>query len=220
MGQSNLESSSRSWHLYFSPCGVEPVAGFVIKTCPPACGEAICMRQLAYQMAGYLLEGGVIEEEKAEVVAGLRRRFGQAAVSTDGNKFILDEVSLGTEVDKVAERAGRTVEGIRECMRKVDADPVTYYEKAAPEMREALMEVRAMSERAGNFGGTLAAAVVLAGEMREKLGRALDLGADDLGVIVRQALAFGLADRILEIDSTGLIFVGDVQQLRPKSGRR
>ena len=84
----------------------------------------------------------------------------------------------------------------------------------SPEERETLESVWKVNQRMHSFRGNRNQAVLLALEMKAALRKAINMGMGNLDLIVRKALAYGLADQIPEIDTTGKICVGDPESIR------
>lgn len=192
---------------------------YVLKRCPTeSCGSCVCLRKISFEMAKYLLaDGASVESELDDVMDYMRSNLvGKRVVSVDGSTLILNLENIKVEAEKVKNRAVTTVNGIKSCVSQCDTEPETYFSRSSAELQEVLTRCGDLAGKISRFNGSLVQARALADQMQSTLSEALDLGAGNLGIIVRQALAYGLADKLPAIDPSGLIFTGNLERLEYK----
>ncbi len=211
------------WLEYFNPCGGEAVPGYVIQTCvSDDCNRLPCLAKSAFQMAGFLLEKNrPIEMEKEDFARSLSQIMGRRVVTPTGETITLNHQAVAGVVESVADQAQKIVHGVNDCIANTTPITPEYMAGLPEEQRSAAEQVWQVNQRVNSFRGSQHEAILLAAEMREALKQAIDSGLGGLDIVVRQALVYGLADRIPEVDTTGKIIVGDPENLRPApSGSR
>jgi hypothetical protein len=186
--------------MYFNPCGGQPVNGFEFRRCFPACikTRTLCLASGAFQVAGYLLDGRTINIERNDYRSFLRTQFGQRIIDLEGNIVVLSQKNIETFLDSVIQRAQEMFDAINLCAERTIQLDDEYIENCSPEQKEVLFEIEGLSEQAGKFRGTKEEAEELVGKIRANLERAIELGLDEVGLVLRQSLAYGLGKQVLE----------------------
>lgn len=211
------QTPEATWLELFNPCGMEVILGFVHQTCLPECEGRVCLRKTSYSVAGYLLEGADEARERTEVESSIVTNglLGQDVVAPDGQVFRLNRENVPDVVDNIMTRGQRIVAGVRQCMENTEQVGPLTWENSPPDLQQVFQRVVELEEATRTFDGTRTQAVVLADQMQSALREAIDLGGGNLGVIARFALKFGLADQLPAVDSSGLVFVGNIEHLQP-----
>jgi len=188
------------WHMYFNPCGGQPVNGFEFRRCFPACikTKALCLASGAFQVAGYLLDGSTINIERNDYRSFLRTELGKRIVDLEGNVVVLSPENIETLLGSVMQRAQAVFDAIKTCVERTIQLDDEYIDNCSPEQKEVLFKIEELSEQAGKFRGTKEQAEELIGKIRANLERAIELGLDEVGLITRQALAYGLGKEVLK----------------------
>lgn len=166
-------------------------------------------------MAKFILEGSDLETEKEEFLRYLDSQVGNKVVTPLGETTVLSKENLDELADTVSSKAQRILKGIEECIENTVPISEEFVASCTPKQREIMGEIGLLHKRMESFQGNQNEAVLLAAEMRDKLSEAIDSGLGNVDLIVRKALVYGLADRIPEIDTTGTVFVGTIEKIKP-----
>lgn len=194
-----IEAEQKAWAMYFNPCGIEPVNGFVHQTCvSPDCMRVHCMSKGAYAMARYLLGKETdIEEEKSEFENHLKSNMlGKEIVRVSGETVRVSTDNISQIVDEVAQKAETIAQETDMCVRMSTPLSEEYLANCTPEQRDALDRLGDKAKFLGSYEGGKYYANIHETETQKIVEEALDLGLGGLGLIARYAIGFGLGDRV------------------------
>ena len=204
------------WLQYFNPCGAMVVEGYGNKRCVSKnCGRFPCLQRASYIAAEAILGGSDTRTEKQELTDYLGGLVGKPIVDLDGNTIQVKNEQLGQISDQVVAQANRFIDGVESCIRNTEPVGPETMSNQPSEEQQILGEIYELNQQARRFKGNQADARKLASEIQAKLSEALDFGLGRIDLIARQALGYGLADRLPFIDATGLIFLGDPLNITP-----
>lgn len=194
-----IGAEREAWAMYFNPCGIEPVNGFVHQTCvSPDCMRVHCMSKGSYAMARYLLSGeSDIESEKREFENHLRSNmFGKEIVRVSGETVRVDAINIPEIVNEVAQKAETIAQEVDMCVRMSTPLSEEYLANCTPEQRDVLDRLGDKARFLGSYQGGKYYANVHEVETQKIVEEALNLGLGELGLVARYAIGFGLGDRV------------------------
>lgn len=194
-----MSQERKNWHMYFTPCGMAAVEGFVFKRCPVACEEiqALCFVKGAHKMAGYLLNGSTIDIERRDFINDFITRIGATVIDLEGNTMRLSQGNIDSLVDSVVQRAQEIVRAINICIEHTSQLSEDHIDACPPEERETFFGLEELIAEAESFRGSKEQAEQLIGKIRAALERAIDLDLDEFGLITRWAIVYGLGEKVL-----------------------
>lgn len=196
-----MSAERENWHMYLNPCGSQPVRGFALKRCFPACEERpkpICLASGAFQIVGYLFRGSTVETERRDYKDFLRGNLGQVVVDLEGNPVTLTFDNIDSITDTAVARAQGLLLAANRCIEMTRPLSEEYYTQCTDEQREVLNRMTDLNDEAGRFIGNREQARELIDKMRVTLAKAIELDLDELGLVTRQAIAYGLGEQVLE----------------------
>lgn len=204
------------WLEFFNPCGMEIVAGFVHQACPQECEGKVCLRKTSFQAAKYLLQGSEQETETREVEQFIVARglLNKEVVGPNETLVFLTRENAHSVATEVVSRAKRIVRGVRQSVANTEQLDSLTWEDCSNPLQESLLRVKKLEEDVRIFSGSKTQALALADQMHSALAETIECGGGNLGIIARLALKFGLADQLPAIDTTGLVFVGNIERLQ------
>lgn len=197
-----MAGERQNWYPFFNPCGGEPVRGYALRRCFEDCqrGGANCLPGKAWQMVGYIVnEGSSLRQERTDFASYLRSMMGRKMVRIDGTPVTITRDNFDELLDESVTRAESILGAMSICTEKTLPITPEYLEKCTTEQREVLDKVQGLSQQASRDFAYAPQEKVEAfvDEMKATLGRAIELNLDELGLITRQALAYGLGERVL-----------------------
>lgn len=197
-----MAGERQNWYPYFNPCGGQPAEGYVFKRCFEDCqkGGANCLPGKAWQMVGYVVkEGSSMRQERADFAPYLKSMMGRKMVRMDGTPITLAPDNFNELLDETVTRADLVLNAMSVCTEKTIPLTPEYLDKCTHEQRQVLDRMQGLSQRArrGFVYASQLKVEEFVGEMKETLGKAIELDLDDLGLVTRQALAYGMGERVL-----------------------
>lgn len=210
----------RVWLIYFNPCGSAIVGDYGNRTCAhPQCGEIPCLKKASYQAADEIIKGSDSHSEKAELVEYISSLSGTNVIGVDNQVILVRPQNASHLADNVIARGQQIIDGIESCIRNTTPIGPGTISRLPMEERVIANRLRELNQAARTFHGNENGARQLAVEIEGELRKALRFGLTSIDLIARQALAYGLADQIPFIDSSGLIFIGDPSKITKLPGR-
>jgi|GEM_PF-6615717 len=202
--------TDNDWLRFFNPCGGEIVSGYRFERCFSACikekcvggAGAICLSSDAFQMAGYLLRGNTIDEERRDYQYFLGLQIGRKVVDFEGNIIVLSGENLEILMDLVTQKAGEITQAINTCIGTCVDYPKKefqeYFKGRSRKQRAVFVRFLTLLEQCDNFSDSGKEAQKLIERMRATLKRAIDLNLDELGLILRGALYYRVDEVLLK----------------------
>lgn len=204
-----MSTERKNWLTSLNPCGGQPAEGFEMKRCFPACEQtkALCLSSGAFQIVGYLINGSSVTTERQDFKDFLRGSVGRIIVDLNGNAIRLTRENFDFLLEATVERAKNLLELIDQCIENTFPLTDDYLCECTDDQHGVLDRIFELNKLARKLTGTDEQAEQLVQEMRETLQKAIDLDLDEFGLIVRQAISYGLGERVLTKRgiSTGLI---------------
>lgn len=201
MQSDGIPNSPLNWLMYLNP-NAEIAPGVVVKSCSDWCPKGMndptneniaCGYEMAYGLAGYLLQGNNQDGERKELISFLRSFVGKEIVDFDTQQKGLESDGIDT-----------FVEGIMELGTKLAA-AATYFSDHSrtftpnivsslpPEQRQATNKIYDINQRINQLSRSDDATGLIA-EMQEALKHAIDVGLHDYGLIIRHSVAYGVGN--------------------------
>lgn len=206
--------TARLWYPNFTPCAAELVEGYGNRICSiEHTPREICLKHSAFLMTKFVLEGSTIDEELREIASYLRPHRGERIIDILGQRVPLTDANLGEALAQVRRQCCKILAGIEACTKNTRQITPEAISCLPLEQQAVLRKLYDLNRKANEFRGNQAQAQVLVSEIGTALASALDMGLGKFGVIARNAIAYGQADKLGFVDPTGLLFIGNPDQI-------
>lgn len=207
------------WYMYFNPCGIEPVNGYVYQTCNAAgCHRFQCLAKTAYLMAEYVLRDGTsVDNEKAEFADHLRTELlGEAVVALSGATTRVNRQNIEPIAGEVAKKAQAIIDEMALCERMSTPLTEDFLAQCTDAQREVMNRMASKAFELENFRGNRTEAMGDVQEMKEIVQQALDQGLEDIGLIARYAIGFGLGEKVPQYTMSQIFKHPGVEKLKER----
>jgi len=203
------EDLERRWYPTLNPCGGQTSPGFMLRRCYETCAirqdtsqTGHCLTKGAYDMLGYIVNGSDYATEdrdyRREVLEG---RLDQEVIDLHGNPVIITGENLPDLLVETLTKARSLHEAIRICIDHTEPLDETLLGKCSPGQLDILDKLAELQARAkdNKVGYTSEAGQAHVEKVRGLVDQALDLGLDNVALVARQAIAYGLGAKWMQL---------------------
>lgn len=203
-----MSKEARIWHPYFNPCGAHCRKSELFCRCFEACQKngRNCLAFKAWRMAGSVVGAGVplaspkaLESERLDLESFFDFAIGKIFIDLEGKSIVVTKENVDRLTNLTLARARLILNSILICTERTIPFSPGYLEKCKKEQKNILNDIRKLNNDSRNISfDTQSQVEGFIEEMQILIKKAMDLGLDESGHIVRQAFAYGLGREVLE----------------------